>query len=122
MVDLLLASDAAPRIRERVFQADEVLHAPALLDLEVTQVLRRECMRGEVRLLRATEALNVYRGLDIRRHFHHRLLGRIWDLRHNLTAYDSAYLALAESLNAPLLTRDAGLARIGRRTAAVELI
>ncbi len=122
IIDLLLLTPGCERISARFAQPEETVHAPAVLDLEVAQVLRRRHLGGDLSHLRANEAWFDFRSLVIERHFHQRLLGRIWELRHNLTAYDAAYLALAEMLNAPLLTRDGGLARIARRTAAVELI
>jgi predicted nucleic acid-binding protein len=60
--------------------------------------------------------------LPLRRYPHDLLLPRIWDLRNNLTAYDAAYVALAEALNAPLLTRDRRLATAAGHFAQVELV
>ncbi len=88
------------------------LHAPHLLDLEVTQALRRLTLRGEITRLEAHRALESFLEMPIIRHAHTPLLHEIWALRHNLTAYDAAYLALARSLGAKLLTMDSGLRKL----------
>ena len=107
---------------DRIFQPGETLHAPHLIDLEVAQVLRRYCASGELDPRRGREALEDLAGLPLTRYRHDLFLTRIWELRHNLTAYDAAYVALAETLNAPLLTRDAALASATRHGATVEMI
>ncbi len=66
--------------------------------------------------------MDLLAGLDMVRHGHGVLLPRIWELRHNLTAYDGAYVALAEALGAPLLTRDAWPARAPGHSARIELV
>ena len=98
------------------------LHAPHLIDLEIAQVLRRYCMSNEIRAERAEEALADLEILGIYRHSHDLLLPRVWQLRHNVTAYDAAYLALAEALSAPLLTADRRLARAPGHWATVEVL
>ena len=70
---------------------------------------------------RAAEALADFLDLPLTRYPHFVLLPRVWQMPHNLTAYGAAYLALAEALNAPLLTRDRALARTDSR-ARVQLI
>ena len=86
------------------------LHCPHLLDLEVAQVLRRHS-RGHMTEPRVREAIEDLRDLPLTRYAHEPFLDRIWELRENLTAYDGAYVALAETLGAILLTSDARLAR-----------
>ena len=94
---------------------------PHLLDLEIAQVLRRYVSIGELTPQRGKQALTDLADFPIIRYPHDLFLSRIWALRHNVTAYDAAYLALAESLPAPLLTCDARLvAAPGHRT-TIEL-
>ena len=121
IVELLLRSDAGEASRRRLVQRREKLHAPHILDLEVANALRRCLLRGEIDNRRGGEALADLIGIPIERHGHQPLLERDWQLRHNLTAYDAAYLALAERLDAPLLTLDSGLASVGGHRARVEL-
>lgn len=121
VVDWLLQTAAGPRIEARIYSRAESLHAPELLDLEVTQVLRRLSRDGTVSVVRAQAAIEDLSDLRVRRYSHAVLLPRIWDLRHNLSAYDAAYVALAEKLDAALLTRDAGLASAARRWAKTEV-
>jgi predicted nucleic acid-binding protein len=122
VLELLLATPAGRAVAERIAPSRETLHAPHLLDLEVAQVLRRYAARGQLEGSRAEEALQDLADLDLARYGHELLLPRIWELRHNATAYDAAYLALAEVLGAPLLTRDVRLGAIRGSRARVELI
>jgi predicted nucleic acid-binding protein len=97
-------------------------HVPHLIDLEVAQVLRRYVQRGAVGADRAEQALGLFGGFPLERYPHHLFLSRIWELRHDLTAYDAAYVALAESLGAPLLTCDVRLRDASGHSARVEVI
>ena len=97
-------------------------HAPHLLDVEVAQVLRKFVLRGQTTAERAQRALHDLEEFPLRRHGHSHLLSRVFELRANHTAYDGVYLALSESLGAPLLTCDAGLVKSPSSTAAVELV
>ena len=121
MLALLLRTPGAAAIEARVLRRGETTHVPALLDLEVAQVLRRYASRGDVTPARAAIALDVLIGFPMERYAHEPLLRRIWALRESLTAYDAAYVALAEALRAPLVTCDARLARAPGVQAAVEL-
>jgi len=121
MIEVLLVTPAALGIEERLFSPGETLHAPHLLDLEVTQVLRRYCASGEMSAARAEEALSDLASLGVNRYPHDLFLPRVWELRHNVTAYDAAYVALAEELSAPLLTRDRRLASAPGHDAVVEV-
>jgi predicted nucleic acid-binding protein len=94
---------------------------PHLIDLEVAQVLRRFERAGTLPEKRAAKALADFRDLPIVRYPHALLLDRVWALRQNATAYDAAYLALAEALNAPLLTVDARLRSVPGLRARVEI-
>jgi predicted nucleic acid-binding protein len=120
-VDWLLQTSAGQSIENRIYSPNETLHAPHLLDLEVTQVLRRLVLQGVVPVHRADEAVRDLLDLRINRYAHFVLLPRIWQLRHNFSAYDAAYIVLAEKLGAALVTRDARLASASGHAAAVEL-
>lgn len=120
-LDWLLQTAAGQRIERRIYSHHESLHAPHLLDLEVGQVLRRLVREGAVSAHRADQAIEDLLDLRIARYPHFLLLPRIWQLRHNLSAYAAAYVALAENLGARLLTRDARLASVSGLTAPIEL-
>ena len=122
LLEMLLRTDAGNVVVERLLRRGESIHAPALVDLEVAQVLRRYVARGEMTAPRAQAALGVMAGMPMDRYTHESLLPRIWQLRDNLTAYDAAYVALAEGLRAPLLTCDARLANARGIRAVVELV
>lgn len=121
-LELLLRSPAAPLIERRIFDPAESVHAPHLIDIEVAQVVRRYVRRGELGTCRGTEVLADLTALPIERYPHDVFLSRIFGLRENLTAYDAAYVALAEALPAPLLTCDAKLAEVPGSRAVFELI
>jgi predicted nucleic acid-binding protein len=104
-----------------IFAAGETLHAPHLMDLEVAHVLRRYVRSSAISQERGAEALGDLADLPIARYAHAFLLHRIWEMRDALTAYDAAYVALAETLDAPLITRDRALARAASR-ARVKLV
>lgn len=119
-IDLILLGGAS-RFADRFLDGRESLQAPQLIDVEVAQVLRRLVRSGGFTGDRAGRALDYFLDLPISRHPHSHLLPRIWQLRNNLTAYDAAYISLAEALHAPILTLDARLARARGHTAVVEL-
>lgn len=120
-VDWLLQTPAGQRIDDRIYSSNAALHAPHLLDLEVAQVLRRLAHQRVVPPQRADEAFHDLQNLRINRYPHFVLLPRIWELRHNFSAYDAAYIVLAETLGAALLTRDRRLASTVYHAATVEV-
>lgn len=122
ILEVLLNTPAGARVAERLFMPGETLHAPHLLDLEVAQVLRRYALARELDSGRGMEALEDLADLPLTRYPHSLLLPRIWELRRNVTAYDAAYVALAEALAAPLVTRDAALASVRTHRARIELL
>ena len=122
ILELLLQSDSASAIESRLFAGGDAIHVPALLDLEVAQVLRRYVLREDMTAARARLAIDVLQGFPMERHLHESLLGRIWELRENLTVYDACYVALAEGLRATLVTCDARLAKAPGIRAPVELL
>ena len=122
VIEVLLNTSAGIQIAERLFDPDETLHAPHLLDVEVAQVLRRYTRTGELAADRGIQALKDLVDFPLARYPHDLFLLRIWQLRHNVTAYDAAYIALAEALGAPLLTRDAALVSALGNRARIELI
>ncbi len=121
VLEVLLQSKRGRRAEGRLF-GGEVLSAPHLLDLELAQVLRRHTRRGALDASRGEGALRDFQDLRIERYPHHPFLGRIWSLRENATAYDAAYLALAEALDAPLLTADWKLGQVPGHGAVVEVV
>lgn len=120
-VDWLLQTPAGQRIEKRIYSQLESLHTPHLLDLEVAQVLRRLVREGTISAHRSDEAIRDLLDLRIARYPHFVLLPRIWQLRHNLSAYDAAYVVLAEKLGATLLTRDARLSSTSGHAAQIQL-
>jgi predicted nucleic acid-binding protein len=93
-----------------------------LLDAEVGQVLRRFVLAGQLLPERAQAALQDLMDLPLIRYAHGPLLLRAFDLRANATVYDALYIALAEGLEAPLLTRDAALAAVPGHRAQVLVV
>lgn len=122
VIELLLRTATGDRVAARLFDRPASLHAPELLDVEVTQVLRRYEARGDLSAQRGEQALRLLGELPVRRHPHAPLVGRLWALRANLTAYDAAYVALAEALGAALVTCDARLGRAPGVQAAVDVL
>ena len=111
VLDMLLQAESAEHIATIVLAPTQRLHAPHVLDVEVAQVLRRLVLHKEITAARAQLALQDFSSLVIDRHSHLPMLSRIFELRDSVTAYDGAYIALAEALNAPLMTSDGRLAR-----------
>lgn len=95
----------------RTMLRDQPVTCPHLTDSEVVHALRALVLRNEVEAVDAARAVETWGRLGIERVGVTGLLGRIWELRHNVSAYDATYVALAEALEAPLVTADGRLAR-----------
>jgi predicted nucleic acid-binding protein len=121
LVELLLGTPRGLRVADELEDEDESIHMPHLADVEATSVLRRLVAAGAIAEKIAGEAIADLQELGIDRHAHDPLLDRIWELRRNVSAYDAAYLALAEVLDATLLTCDRRLARAAARTVHVQV-
>lgn len=98
------------------------MHAPHILEIDVANVCRKFALRGLIDGRRGAMALQMMRDFGIKLYPHSATLPRVWALRHNVSAYDAAYVALAELLDAPLLTCDGRLANSVGHNAAVEII
>lgn len=109
VIEVLLQTAASIQISLRISAPGETLHAPHLIDVEITQTLRRLVRTNQISPDRGAEALTDLADIPIYRHSHFPLLSQIWTRRHNFTAYDAVYLALAEALNAPMVTCDRAL-------------
>jgi predicted nucleic acid-binding protein len=120
-VDWLLQTPAGHRIDERIYAREDTLHTVHLLDVEFAQVLRRLVREGTLARKRAEEAMEDLIAVRLTRYAPFLLLNRIWQLRQNLSAYDAAYVALAEELEAPLITRDQKIAAAPGHAATIEV-
>ena len=112
--------DDGRRARRRL--SGEQLRAPELIDLEVASVLRRLCAADQLDVERANQALADLGAIRLERVAHRPLLQRCWQLRHNLTVYDAAYVALAEILGVTLLTADERMSRASGTKCTFELL
>lgn len=121
VLEVLLQTEVGRQLDERLL-AEPSLHVPHLLDLEVAQALRRYVALGDLSPERGEEALCDLLDLPFVRHSHDLLLPRVWELRHNLTAYDASYVALAELLEAPLLTMDRRMAGAPGLETLIEVV
>jgi predicted nucleic acid-binding protein len=122
VIEWLLWTSRGIRIDQRLFSKAVTLHAPHLIDVEVAQVLRRYARDGIITVQRGQEAIEDFSDLSLHRYPHDFLMPRVWELRPNLTAYDAVYVALAEVVNAPLVTCDAKIASAPGHHAFVEVI
>jgi predicted nucleic acid-binding protein len=122
LLEFLLQTRLGARVEARLFRDEEEFHSPHLLDVEVTQGLRRLVRAGEVSPDRAAEAIADLTDLHLHRHAHLDLLTRAWKLRDNVTAYDAMYVALGEALDAPVVTCDKPLAKAPGHRARIEVI
>ena len=120
-VDWLLQTPAGQRIEQRIYARQDTLHSVHLLDVEFVQVLRRLVREGTLARKRADDAITDLADLRITRYAPVVLLQRIWRLRQNLSAYDATYVALAEELHSPLITRDRRIAAAPGHKAVIEV-
>ena len=118
---LLNSAGSASHIRDRIRRADDGLHVPHLFEIEVMSVLRRYALRGALSTKRARLALDRLSTMSLTLYPHTALLSRVWELRNNVTAYDAAYVVLAETLDAPLVTMDERLSQASGIHAVVEV-
>jgi predicted nucleic acid-binding protein len=122
LLEFLLQTPLGTRVEARLFRDEDEFHSPHLIDVEVTQGLRRLVRAGEVSADRAAEAIDDLIDLDIHRHAHLDLLTRAWKLRENVTAYDAMYVALAEALDATVVTCDLPLSKSPGHRAHIDVI
>jgi predicted nucleic acid-binding protein len=122
LVEFLLQTPLGRRVEVRLFRDGDEVHSPHLVDVEVAQCLRRLVRMREVTAGRAAEALADLAAFDLHRHSHLDLLSRAWALRENVTAYDAMYVALAEALDATLVTCDAPLAKVPGLGGRIEVV
>ena len=122
VVDVLLQTEAGIRIAERLFAPGETLHVPHLIDIEVAHALRRAWLQGLIDATRAKEGLDDLAAWPLIRYPHDLFLSRVWSLRHNVTAYDAVYIALAETLEVTLITCDTRLASSSGHDVIIEVV
>ena len=122
LVAILIKGEAWQAAERRLFESNDTIHAPHLIDVEVASALRRLVAAGKMTSERARAAIEALGDLRIARHPHRDLLPRVWTLRQNLSIQDAVYVALAEALDAPLITRDRRLSAPPGHTARVEVV
>lgn len=120
-VELVCGREHWRRIADALL-GDAELHVPALCDVEVVAALRKLTLHGRLSSMDARQAIDNYRAARTERHDHEPLLPRMFELRDNCTAYDAAYVALAEALDARLATLDSALARTARRSPGIAVL
>ncbi len=120
VLEWVLATPSGMRIAHRLAAEPGLLNAPKLLDIEVLSGLRGPCLGKKLDVQDAERALASLPDLPIIRHEHGPLLQRAWELRRSMSGYDALYVALAEALEATLVTCDARLGRARGHVARVE--
>lgn len=119
VVELLTGGPLADSIRNDLASRDESLIVPHLIDVEVVSAIRGLTAGQRIDAHRAGQILTGLATLPAERYSHVPLLPRIWELRHNFTAYDAAYIALAEATSAVLYTTDEKLSKGHRARVAL---
>jgi predicted nucleic acid-binding protein len=119
VVELICNGPAADRLWRNLAESGESFIVPHLLDVEAASALRRLAAEQRIDLHRSQKLLDALALLPAERYSHIPLLGRIWELRHNFTAYDAAYIALAEATDAVLYTFDGKLRKEHRARVVV---
>lgn len=122
LVEFLTGGEFADSSRQRIESSPGWLWAPYLVDAEVGHALRGEVRAGELSAKAAREALRDLMEMRLQRVSHHLLAERAWELRENVSFYDALYVALAEQLEAPLVTLDSRLSRAPGLRAEIELV
>lgn len=122
LLEFLLQTPLGLKVEARLSRNQDEWHVPHLVDVEVVQGVRRLVRAGEVAPDRAADAIADLADLDLHRHAHIDLVTRAWKLRENVTAYDAIYIALAEALDAPIVTCDVPLSKSPGHRAHVEAI
>ena len=122
LTEVLLRSAIGLEAEKRLIGAGDKIFAPQTIDVEVAHALRRMALHGALAGARGLEALRDIDAMGIIRIANTLLIERVWELRHNLSAYDAAYIALAELLGTTLLTRDRRLASAPGHEARIELL
>jgi predicted nucleic acid-binding protein len=120
VLEALAAAEPPHGLLERL-ATDGDLHAPHLIDVEILHGLRRLCLSGALSEDRAADVRTDFAELMLVRYPHEGMADRMWELRQNVTPYDAVFVALAEALDAPLVTCDGGLARAPGHAAKIEL-
>lgn len=120
LLEVLLQTPGGKTVEAKLAEDGGELHAPHLLDVEIAHALRRYALSKILSADRCQRALATLSDFPLYLHPHEHLLSRIWELRDNLSAYDAAYVALAETLVAPLVTHDQRLANSAGHRARIE--
>lgn len=122
LVEYLLGSLRGNDVSPVIEDPDANVHAPALCDVEVASALRGLLLARQIDYRRACDALADYQALPLTRHLHGPFLERVLNMRDNFSAYDAVYVALAEALDASLVTCDAALAKaVGTHAPRIRL-
>ena len=122
MAEYLKASRRGVLVAERVQAESFRVHIPHLCSVETASIFRRWVQRSEMTSARAAAALVDLANLAVVRHPHEPYLSRIWALRDNVSAYDAVYVALAEAIDATLLTCDRRLSRAPLTSVTIEVV